>query len=230
MIIENKEQLQKLLPKNKKHLANDAILSLLRDPLDSSHISEFITDNFISYTDLLKNSSTYGLKDYINAVKFASYRMLGDTWLECFKKTFPAKYEEHLAVGKTLDALRARADAFSRTKLVQSILERGYIAPYLLNQPLFQEALNTASKIMLDEKVSPMVRVQAAKTVLEYTKAPEVQKLQMEVGIKANDDLLQLEDTMNKLADVVYTGIQNGKLTSKEAIESTIIEAETEEL
>lgn len=228
MIIETKEQLQRLLPRNKKHLANENILALLRDPLDSSHISEFITDNFINYTDLLKDSTTYGLKDYINAIKFASFRMLGDTWVDCYKKTFPDRYDEHFADGKTLEALRARADGFSRTKLVQSILERGYIAPYLLNQPLFQQALNVAGKIMLDEKVSAMARVQAAKTVLEYTKAPEIQKLQMEVGIKASDDLMQLEDTMNKLADVVYTGIQNGKLTSKEVIESTIIEVDDE--
>lgn len=229
MIIENKEQLQRLLPRNKKHLANDSVLALLRDPLDSSNIQEFISDNFINYTDLLKDSTTYGLKDYINAVKFASHRMLGSTWLECYKKTFPDRYDEHLAEGKTLDALRARADGFSRTKLVQSILERGYIAPYLLNQPLFQEALNTAAKIMLDDSVGAMARVNAAKTVLEYTKAPEVQKLQMEVGIKASDELSQLEDTMNKLADVVYTGIQSGKLTSKEAIESRIIEVEAED-
>ena len=99
----------------------------------------------------------------------------------------------------------------------------------MLNQPLFQQALNTAASIMLDDSVSAMARVNAAKTVLEYTKAPEVQKLQMEVGIKASDELSQLEDTMNKLADVVYTGIQTGKLTSKEAIESTIIEVEAED-
>lgn len=226
MRIENKEQLKRFLPKNKQHLATDNIVKLLQDPLDSSNIQEFIVENFISYTDLLKDSSAFGLKEYLNAIRFASHRMLGDTWLDCYKKTFPDRYDAHLAEGKSLDALRARADGFSRTKLVQSILSRGYIAPYILNQPLFQQALNTAANIMLDEDASAIARVQAAKTVLEYTKAPEVQKLQMDIGIKASDELVQLEETMNKFANVIYEGIQSGKISSKEAIESKIIDME----
>ena len=229
MLIESKEQLKRFLPKNKQHLATDAIAELLQNPLDSSNIQEFITENFINYTDLLKDSSAFGLKEYINAVRFASHRMLGDTWLECYKKTFPDRYDAHLAEGKSLDALRARADGFSRTKLVQSILSRGYIAPYILNQPLFQQALNTAANIMLDEDISPIARVQAAKCVLEYTKAPEVQKIQMDIGVKASDELTQLEETMNKFADMVYNGIQSNKISAKEAIESKIIDVQEEE-
>lgn len=228
MRIENKAQLKRFLPKNKQHLATDKIVKLLQDPLDSSNIQEFIVENFINYTDLLKDSSAFGLKEYINAVRFASHRMLGDTWLDCYKKTFPERYDAHLAEGKSLDALRARADGFSRTKLVQSILSRGYIAPYILNQPLFQQALNTAASIMLDEDTSAIARVQAAKTVLEYTKAPEVQKLQMDIGIKASDELVQLEETMNRFAEMIYTGIHSGKISSKDAIESKIIDVKEE--
>lgn len=229
MLITSKEQMQKFLPKNKKHLASDTMVQLLQDPLNTDNIQEFITENFISYTDLLKDTSAYGLKEYINAVRFASYRMLGDTWLDCYKKTFPDRYEQHLADGKSLDALRARADGFSRTKLVQTMLERGYVAPYILNQPLFQQALNTAANIMLNEKTPAMARVQAAKTVLEYTKAPEVQKLQMDIGVKASDELNQLEETMNRFAQMIHQGIHTGVLNSKEAIESNIIDVTEEE-
>ena len=219
---------KKLVPKTQRSLLSQDFLDKIEASVKDTAIAEEFKDNFITYLNVLSKGK-YKMEDYIAAVKYISFKLLGYSNIDAYAATFPERYEEHLADGKTLDALRARADGFSRTKLVQSILERGYIAPYLLNQPLFQQALNTAASIMLDDSVSAMARVNAAKTVLEYTKAPEVQKLQMEVGIKASDELSQLEDTMNKLADVVYTGIQTGKLTSKEAIESTIIEVEAED-
>lgn len=229
MKITNKEQLKRFLPKEKKHLATDEIVALLNNPLDDDIRSEFFTENFISYVDLLVESPSYGLADYIKAIKFASHRMMGNTWLECYQKTFPDRYDEHLASGKSLDALRAKADGFSRTNLVKSILARGYIAPYVLNQPLFQKALNTAASIMLDEDASHIARVQAAKTVLEYTKAPEIQKVQMEVGVKANEDLIRMEKMLHQLAETQDRLIQEGKLTAKEVIESNIIDMKEEE-
>jgi len=66
----------------------ETINSLSADPM----LREAFRDNLISYTGVLQDGK-YKVTDYINAVKYVSYKLLGASNSEAYQKTFPDRWQ-----------------------------------------------------------------------------------------------------------------------------------------
>lgn len=216
-----------LVPKSQRSMINEDFLKLIEsnsngDPM----IAEAFKENFISYIMVLSDSR-YKLTDYVKAVKFVSYKLLGFNDYKAYAGAFPERYQALLDSGKKYDEISPYVSMYKSGKLVRAIFEQAVVPSHVLNAPLFQEALNTLADIMRDTtQKGLMARVKAAEAILAYTKAPEVTKLQLDIGANQLDAISDLRKATANLVIAQKEMLQSGQMSLKDIAESNIIEIE----
>lgn len=201
---------------NIKHVDAD-LVDKINQLAASTELSENFKENLVTYTSVL-NKGSFTPAQYVSAVQYVSYRLMGHDIRPAWEKTFPDRYATLLAKGTASKAIHSHASAYNRTKLVSAVTEQSLIPSYIVNNGLFQKALNIQVKIMTDEDVSPKVRSDAAAKVLEYTAMPDsVLSNKEEVSEKGMDIIAALAKSVERLADTKRASIIEGKVTATEA-------------
>ena len=186
---------------------------------------------------MVLKSSDWTVKDYTSAVKFVSHQLLEMPDIDSYRLTFPDRYsrlmDKWTATGMSEADVRGSkissfVSAYKRNPLVVKIMEQALVPPRILNAHMFQDALNVQMGLAFNAR-SEMVRTTAANSVLTHLKQPEVTKIQMEVGIKGQDELLALRTEMTRLAGTQQIGIESGSSTSLEIAESRILFEDVED-
>lgn len=189
-------------------LAND-LNQISADPLHAKHIRE----NFVTYGSVLK-AGKFKMTDYLNAVKYVSFKIMGYTNVESYQRTFPQRYTLLTTRGASEKDISAYVAAYNKTKLVNLILEQSLISPWILNQDAFQEAINTQVKLMQTAK-SEMVKSNAANSILTHLKPPEAQEVQLTVDIPEDAAINKLKASLTQLAEQQRQMIQDGTPTKE---------------
>ena len=61
--------------------------------------AESIRDNFITYVDVLQEGK-YKLTDYLNAIKYVSFKLMNKTNRDAYRFTFPERFQRMKEAGK----------------------------------------------------------------------------------------------------------------------------------
>jgi len=172
----------------------------------------------------------YSTKDYMNAVKFSSFRLLKNSDIDSYMMTFPDRYarlmNKHADFGDEA-AIRSEkispyVTAYKKNDLVVKVTEQALVPSRILNAPMFQQALNIQMGIAMGAR-SEQVRSQAAESVMKYTMSPEVQKIELEVGVKGQDEVLALRTEMHRLASQQQATIESGTNSALDIAEQTLL-------
>lgn len=199
-----------LLPKGTRTMVTEELIDKLdrfnEDPLLIGSFKE----NFLTYIGVMK-SGKYKIEDYMYAVKFVSHKLLGNSDIDAYAKTFPERYERLIGEGLSRDQMGAYVTAYRKNKIVIQIMEQTLVPSYVLNAPLYQEALNVQVDLMLNAR-SEMVKMKAAESVLEHTKQPEVSKLDIKIGMDAEskDRQDKLYGQLTEIAQSQQLMLKNG--------------------
>lgn len=188
---------------------------------NNHEIADTFKQNFISYTNVLSKGS-FTAAQYISALQYVSYRLMGYDKRPSWEKTFPQRYAELLKKGASSKEIHAHASAYNKTKLVNLITEQTLIPSYIINNHYFQEALNIEVEIMRDVDVSPKVRSEAAKAVLEYTNMPDSVANRDEISEKGINIIEQLAKATAALAESQRDANKKGITTVEEAARKPI--------
>ena len=218
--MENKltiEEVKAVVPANLKYSVNQELVDKLNTVSTEPELANTIRENFISWNGVLREGK-YKMEDYLNAVKYVSYKMMEYSNVDAYAKTFPQRFA-------TLQAKGMTSKAYSKGKLVTSILEQSLIPFWLLNQDARQKALNTQVELMLYSK-SDRVRVMAADSVLAHTEEPKASGPLINVNIGKTSALDDLENTMARLAEMQKNTLANGKASLQDMLEQKVVEAE----
>lgn len=183
-----------------------------------------LKENFIGYTSVLLDGK-FKAEDYLYAIKYVTYKLLGYTNKDSYIKTFPDRYTKLKAQGLKDDEISGYIAGYNRNKLVNLILEQTLVPTWVLNQDVYQEAINTQARLMRTAK-SEKVQAMAADSILNHLAKPDSVPT-INIGVN-NDQLTDLQNTLTQLAESQLRMIQNGK-TAKEVVEAPIIEVEPEE-
>lgn len=218
----NIDVLKKSTPKHLRSFITDDLVDMLNNSKIDDTVIEEYKENFISYMSVLTEGK-YKITDYLNAVKYVTYKMLGRTNEEAYTATFPERYTKLSNRGVT--DISSYASAYNSNKLVVSIMQQVLVPVWITNAQLHQQAINEQFKLGTNPSVSPMARAKALDSVLTHTKAPETKQLNIDIGISQTDDLQQLQNTMKQLAEQQKDMIQKGYST-KSIVESRIIDVE----
>lgn len=219
-----KEQVERSLPANLKSAATQPLVDMLNNIAADPLVAEQVRNNFISYTSVLKDGK-FKTEDYVSAVAYVSYKLMGYTNQDAYFKTFPQRHASLLAKGSTSKDISAYVSAYHRGKLVNLIMEQSLVPTWVLNQDLYQRALNTQADLMVNSG-SDMVRQQAANSILLHlTKPKEAMNVQLNLDVKESSGMNEMKEALAQMAKQQQQLIAAG-MTAKEIASSTIIDVE----
>ena len=196
---------------------------------DDPEAASNIRDNFITYLDVLQEGK-YKLTDYLNAIKYVSFKLMGKTNRDSYRYTFPERFrrmKESETPEKDIDSV---ISAYNRTKLVNKIYEKTIIPSWILNQDAYQEAINTQVKLMRTAN-SERVRMMAADSILNHLKRPEnIQQAQLSINVNTGSIIDDLQKNMLKLVESQQNMIKLGVSPKDIAAQRIVVDAEAEEI
>ena len=190
------------------------ILDNLNQAISNSDAQEYLRENILSYASVLKEGR-FKLDQYIPAVKYVSYKLLGDTNLTAYTKTFPDRYQRQLDSGNDRKHISAVVAAYNKNKLVNLIMEQTLVPCHILNQNLYQKALNVQAHLMMHAK-SEKVRMDAANSILNQLKRPTMKKLELNVGLREDDSIHELRQATLELVAQQKDMIRAGAMTASD--------------
>jgi hypothetical protein len=214
------EQFRDVLPKQVRGAISDTLIDAVNDAISNSELRENFRDNLLSYTSVMKDGK-FKIESYINAVKYVSLKLLGSSNVDAYLKTFPDKHQWFISQGTSAKDISAYVAAYNKTKLVNLIFAQTLVPFHVLNADLYQKALNVQSELMYNAK-SEKVRSDAAKSIMEALKPPEVVKMELDVK-DDNSMLAELRQTMVELAAMQHKNIELGISSAKDVAHSSLV-------
>ena len=223
-------KLESRLPKDSRKEMTDDIKYAIADMLNDTDMATQYRESILSYANILA-SGRYKIKDYLNAVKFVSFKNMDMDMKDAYELVFPEKVKKWKEDGRDDKAISSHISMYNKNQLVNSIAEQSMIPFYVLNMGAAQKALNVNIDLMYNGK-SEFVRQKAADSVLAHTQQPQKLKIEEEVTVH-HDVIGDYQKAIEMMVEAQKKAIANGgdiKAVTNAKIKPVeeIIEAETE--
>ena len=192
------EQFKQVVPNQFKACVSQELIDQINKTLADPDMYETYRDNLLGYAHVMKEGK-FKMEDYINAIKYCSHKIMGASNIDAYVKTFPDKYQAMLSAGKNAKDISSFVTSYNKNKLVNLILEQSMIPSWVLNQDMYQKALNVQCELMMTAN-SEKVRSDAANSILTHLKPPEVTKVELDIGLKKDSAMEDLKSTLAELA------------------------------
>lgn len=230
------DEVKLAMPSKKNTITQESVDIINQSLSDPEFQGESLLQTASIYESVLKGTRA-SIPEYLNAIRFCSYMITNDAnYTEAYKKVF--RNREFVAHRANLPTdtpqygeLTSAASRYRRTKLVVDILTASQVPLDLIFTGERYKAISILASVMEHGKYD-RDRVNAAKELLAATKGPENIKIELDVGIKEDSAVQQLNDQLSKMAarqlSLLEAGAASleefGSLTVKE--EGNIIEGE----
>jgi len=228
----SKDTLLELMPKKLKSFITDEVVDNINNISSDPDFAKFYRENLITYTTCIKEG-VFSVSDYVSAIKYITYKVLGDTNKDAYIKTFPDRFKSMREKEYSDKAMNASITAYNKGKLVSLLMERTIIPMHIYGRDLHIDALNRNADLMYNAK-SESVQQKASVAILEYTQPPEESKIEIDMTIKDRENVVdEYENALRTLAQgqgklIVDGGdvkaIANIKIRRDESIEAEIAE------
>ncbi len=215
------ESVKEAVPSHMRASVSQDLVDKLNQVSSDPIIAENVRDNFISYGAILKEGR-FKLDEYLNAVAYVSYKVMGNTNEEAYSKTFPVRYSNLIAKNTAKKDIASYVHAYNKGKLVNLILEQTLIPVWVLNQDIYQRAINKQMDLMLNA-TSEKVQQEAANSILTHLAKPKDTKLQISIGETENAGMSEMRELMKELATRQRNAISNGEMKTIDVAAQEII-------
>lgn len=223
------DQFKQALPDRVKKSVNQEIVNRVNATLSDPDLYEQYRDNLIGYSQVMREGK-FKLSSYIDAVKYVSHKLMGKTNMDAYSSTFPDKIQRWTAQKVAAKDMASYVTAYNKSKLVGLIMEQSLVPSWVLNQDLYQKALNVQAELMITSG-SDKVRTDAANSLLTHLKMPETHKVELDVGVKQDSTIDALRQSTAELVAQQKRMLQAGAMSATEVAHSKlVIEGEAEEV
>jgi hypothetical protein len=200
----------------------DQVNSVIADP----EIEAVFRENVIGLSTVMREGK-FKLDSYLHAVKFVSHKLLGDTHIAAWAKTFPGQYNKMTKRGSSRSEVASIASRYASSKLVILLMGQTMVPTHILNAPLYQQAINVQAELMMSAK-SEKVRCDAASNLTNLLKPPETKKIELDIGVKEDQTIQELRETTMALARQQRMMIEGGQASVRAIAESKLIAEEAQ--
>jgi hypothetical protein len=207
------QSLKQALPATSKLTVNQSLVDQLNAVTSDPLLAEHIRNNFVTYNTVMQEGK-YTAEEYVNAITYCTYKIMGLTNKDAYINTFPQRHQQLVARGASAKDISAYVAAYHKGKLVMAILDQAHIPMWLLNQDVYQKAINVQADLMKNAQ-SELVRTQAANSILTHLAKPKDAVPQVAIQINQNTGMNELLDTLAALAEKQVNMIDHG-VTAKE--------------
>ena len=111
-----KEQLQASMPKKFRHNVTDEMIDFI-NTTEGDEFRDIYKENLVGFADVIEGGR-YKMLDYINAVKFVSYKLIGDSNTIAYAKTFPDRYQRLVDKNTPAKTISSFSTAYNKGDLV----------------------------------------------------------------------------------------------------------------
>jgi hypothetical protein len=216
------EEVRKALPPSLKSNATDQFVDHLNSVISDPVVAQEVRDNFISYASVLRTGK-YKTDDYLNAVVYVSHKLMGKTNEDAYAATFPTRYRQLVAANRSRSEIASYVSMYNKGKLVNAILQQTMTPSWVLNQALYQKALNVQADLM-ENATSEKVRTDAADSLIRALTPPEPKEVNVNIGVQENSGLNELKDMMERMAHASRQQIADGAATTRDIAAMPLIE------
>lgn len=214
------EQFRQALPDKVKKSLNQDLIDQINGTLGDPEMYEAYRDNLLSYTSVMRDGK-FKIEGYVSAVKYVSHKLMGCSNIDAYIKTFPDKYQRFVDQGVASKDIASYVTAYNKSKLVNLIFEQTLIPSYVLNQDLYQKALNVQAELMVGAK-SEKVRSDAANSLLTHLKMPETNKIELDVTVKEDSAINALRASTFELVSQQRLMLQAGAMNAQQVAHSRL--------
>ena len=218
------QQVQTALPASLKSAVTQSMVDMINNANSDPLIAEQIRNNYLSYAGVMKDGK-FKTEDYLNAVMYVSFKLMGYSNQDAYFKTFPQRHAALLAKGTTSKDISAYVSAYNKGKLVNLIYEQTLVPTWVLNQELHQRALNVQADLMVNAK-SELVRSNAANSILTHLAKPKEAGPLINLDMRETSGMNELRDALAQMAQQQKELIAAG-VPTKEIAAAKIIEGES---
>ena len=216
------QQVAHTLPPNLKNNVTQQLVDNINNCVADPIMAEAIKDNFLSYTQVLSEGK-FKTEDYLSAVMYVSFKLMGMTNQDAYARTFPARYRTLLNNGTSAKDISSYVSMYNKGRLVNLILEKSLIPTWVLNQHIYQKAINVQADLMSNAN-SEMVRMQAANSILTHLVKPKEVGPLINLDLRESSGLNELKATLTQLAQQQRDLISNGITTKQIADQGLVID------
>lgn len=203
------EQVTAALPAQLRTSVSQHFVDMLNNLQVDPEMAENIKENFLSYSGVLKEGR-FKIEDYFNAVSYVSYKLMNMTNQEAYMRAMPHRHAALVARGATDKDISSYVAAYHKGKLVNLIMEQVMVPVWVLNQSMFQKALNVQYDLMTDPDMSGKVRTDAANSILTHLKKPEKMDFQLNMNTPESSGMKELTQALTNLANAQLEQIEKG--------------------
>ena len=203
--------LKSALPRNFHASATQELADKINQISGDPDFADNVRNNFVSYSSVLRDGK-FKIDDYLNAVVYVSFQLMGFNNEESYKRAFPNRYsrlKDILQLGSR--EISAYVSSYNKNKLVNMIREQTLIPVHVLNADLHQKAINKQAELMMTAS-SEKVQMEAANSLLTHLKPPETKKVELEIGLGESSGMDELRTMMAGLAqrqqELISAGVQ----------------------
>lgn len=218
------QQVQTALPASLKSAVTQSMVDMINNANSDPLIAEQIRNNYLSYAGVMKDGK-FKTEDYLNAVMYVSFKLMGYSNQDAYFKTFPQRHAALLAKGTTSKDISAYVSAYNKGKLVNLIYEQTLVPTWVLNQELHQRALNVQADLMVNAQ-SELVRSNAANSILTHLAKPKEAGPLINLDMRETSGMNELRDALAQMAQQQKELIAAG-VPTKEIAAAKIIEGES---
>jgi hypothetical protein len=215
------EEFRDAMPAHVRKNVNPELVDVINTAIADPEQLAVFRENVIGLTHVMKEGK-FKITDYLSAVKFVSHRLLGDNQTTAWAKAFPQRYNDMIQRNVDRSDIGAICSRYASSKLVVTLMGQTMMPTHILNAPLYQKAINVQADLMLNAK-SEKVRSDAAANLLMTLKPPEVQKVELNIGIKEDSTIQELRETTMALARQQRQMIESGAISVKSIAQSKLI-------
>lgn len=219
------EVLERALPKKYQKSLNAELMQTINDTLADVDLHETYRDNFLNYIDVL-NEGRFKITDYLNAVKYCTHKLMGNSNIAAYTKTFPDRYTDMIRRNLSDKDMSSIITVYNKSKLVNLIMEQSIIPSWIINQDKFQDAINHQAYLM-KHAASEKVQSDAANSLMIHLKPPEITKVELDIGITESSQIAELREVTVALAAQQIRLIESGVTTARSAAEQKIVTGKT---
>lgn len=215
------EQVTAALPAQLRTSVSQHFVDMLNNLQVDPEMAESIKENFLSYSGVLKEGR-FKIEDYFNAVSYVSYKLMNMTNQEAYMRAMPQRHAALVARGASEKDISSYVAAYHKGKLVNLIMEQVMVPVWVLNQSMFQKALNVQYDLMTDPDMSGKVRTDAANSILTHLKKPEKMDFQLNMNTPESSGMKELTSALTNLANAQLEQIEKGNVKTIDVASSKL--------
>lgn len=216
-----REQVAQALPVSLKSAATQALTDQINNLVADPVVAETIREHFITYAVVLQDGK-WGMDAYMNALQYATYKMMGYSNQESYQRTFPNRYNKFIQDGTSSKDISAYVSQYHKGKLVNAILEKALIPIHVLYQDTYHQAIRVQADLMMNAN-SEKVRSDAANSILTHLAKPKDNAPNVAIQINNNAEMDAMQELLKNVSERQLQLVQGGIPAKELAAEKLIV-------